>query len=203
MESFTPAGANKGSNGNYMKIEQGENRVRVLSQPSEVISGFEYWTEVDGKPKPVRVKEMPKEEPANLRRNQFKPDVWADSVVPFTAFVVWDRATKQIRILSITKLSIMGQLDVLLNDEEWGYPSGYDLKITKEGQKMETKYTVSPCKPSELEEEIVEMYKAMEINLDALWTGEDPFANSPKVEEVLKDPKTGEELPCNINNFKS
>ena len=49
------------SSDDFMKLEDGENHFRVLSEP---VIGYEYWTE---EPKPVRTKEKLLEQPKDLK----------------------------------------------------------------------------------------------------------------------------------------
>jgi hypothetical protein len=63
----------------------------------------------------------------------------------------------------------------LINDADWGDPREYDLKITRTGESLETKYTVSPKPKKELPEAAKFEFELMNIKLEKLLTGEDPF----------------------------
>lgn len=152
---------------NYMKLEQGTNQFRVLSSP---ILGNEYWVEEDGKRKPIRVR---------LGETIDLNDVpEPDKIKHFWAFVVLDRADNKIKILELTQKSLQRSLRGLSQDEDWGDPKGtkgYDIVITREGEKLETKYELNPKPHKKLEDGVEALYKDMNINLEALFDGDDPF----------------------------
>ena len=143
----------------YFKFQKGTNKFRILSRP---IIGWEDWEDK----KPLRFK------------NDEKPEKPIDPSRPikhFWAMIVWDDDAECIKILEITQVTIMQSITALINDPEWGSPFNYDIKVTKQGEKLETKYDVIASLPSELSEEIKEAYKETPINLEALYDGEDPF----------------------------
>ena len=61
------------------------------------------------------------------------------------------------------------------------------LVVTKEGDKLETKYTVMPSPQKPLDEGIQQLYKDMKINLDALYDGADPFSSATTEPDVDVD----------------
>ena len=156
------------SQSNYMKFEQGENRFRIMSSP---IMGYEWWIEIDGQRKPKRV----------TMEEQIHPDDLNGEVPKhFWAMVVFDRRDSKIKILEITQKSIQRTLKGLANDDDWGDPKGskgYDIVVTREGEKFETKYQVTPKPKKPLEDGIEALYKASNVKLEALYKGEDPFAD--------------------------
>jgi len=155
------------SNSKYLKLQQGENKIRVLSS---AIVGWEDW---DNKT-PVRTKTQPE--------TLFDPNRPAKH---FWAFVVLDYSDNGIKILEVTQKSIRDGILSLINDEDWGSPKDYDIKIKKTGQDLETRYTVSPVPHSELPQEIIMEYASTNINLEELFLGGDPFASkSVDVENI-------------------
>lgn len=151
--------------GSYMKFVDGENRIRILGS---AIIGWEYWkTAPDGTRKPVRVH---MKDPINTDELEDE-----EKVKHFWAMPVYNYKEEKIQILEITQKGIQKSIKALAKDKDWGSPIGYDLVITKTGQKLETEYQVQPKPAKELEKGIVEAYKGMFINLDALYLGEDPF----------------------------
>ncbi len=44
----------------------------------------------------------------------------------------------------------MGDMKTLFDNEDWGEPQGYDITVTREGEKLETKYSVQPSLHKEL-----------------------------------------------------
>ena len=170
-----PAGTN-----NYMKFEQGENVFRVLS---DAVTGWEWWTTEmrEGKEyrKPNRVSEegaVPVEE---YDEEQPPKHFWA--------FVVWNYADKRVQILEITQKTIQKAMRALSLSKGWGDPKGFDISVTKTGDKLETNYTIMPIPPASLDKEVAKRYAAMTIDLEKLFVGEDPFKDDTvNVDEIAE-----------------
>lgn len=108
----------------------------------------------------------------------------------FWAMVVFDYTDKKVKILEITQKGVQAYLTQLSRDEDWGDPvgtKGYDIVVTRDGEGFDTKYTTSPKPHKELDPGILKLYTDMKINLEALYTGGDPFAEAVKEEEVNMD----------------
>jgi len=149
------------SGGSYMKIQQGENKIRILTQP---ILGWEEWNK---EKKPVRY------------RFDQKPDKALDSKNPprhFWAFVVWNYQEEQIQILEVTQAGIRKGIECLTKDADWGAPFFYDIKIFKEGEEMKTKYTVNPLPHKPVASHIIDAFHEKPCKLDAMFDNDDPFA---------------------------
>ncbi len=147
------------SNSGYMKIQVGENKIRILSAP---ILGFEDWKN----DKPIR-----------FRMNN-KPVQSIDPAKPFKHFwsmIVWNHIEEQIQILNITQASVRKSIEDLCNNPDWGSPYHYDLKIVKTGEGMKTKYAVSPSPHKPIGDYVEQMFHEKKINLEALFDGRDPF----------------------------
>ncbi len=165
------------SNQNYFKFQQGENNFRVMSS---AITGYEYWTE---EKKPVRLKEMWKKKPTDIKvekNGSYRTN-------HFWAFVIWNYETNTIQIMEITQKTIMRAIKALVDNKKWGAPQNYDLTITKTGEGLETEYSVMPNPKSEVQAEIVEEYKNKPVNLEALFSGNDPFSIEEIDENDLAD----------------
>lgn len=150
------------SNSGYTKLENGTTKIRILSMP---VIGWEEW--IDNKP--VRYK------------MEDKPDFWRDSLRPgkhFWAMLVWNYQANQIQIFHITQGSIRKAIESLSKDPDWMAPYFYDIKITREGEGLKTKYTVNPLPHKPVSDEIQKAFENCPCNLDALFTGEDPFGFS-------------------------
>lgn len=159
------------TNSNYFRFEKGANKFRILSS---AIIGWQYWTKEN---KPVRSKTQFTDIPddARLEEGQFKPK-------HFWAFVVLNRQTNNVQIMEITQKTIQKEIKALVDDEDWGDPKGYDIVITKTGEKLDTDYQVNSKPHSK-----IEIPDISHIDLTALYKGEDPFGTKTDV-VVENDP---------------
>lgn len=146
-------------NANYMKLEKGENKFRILSKP---IIGWEDW---DDK-KPIRFKMADKPE---------RPIDPEKKIKHFWAFIVWNYNAQAIQVLEITQSGIQSSIKALTQDDDWGAPYAYDIKIIKSGDGIETEYKVNPSPHKKNPSEIIEAFTKKPCNLDALFAGGDPF----------------------------
>lgn len=161
---------------NYMKLKAGEHLFRVLSP---AIVGYEYWTTEN---KPIRLKEYPESVPENIKPKSRINHFWA--------FKVWNYKTESIQILQIIQSTIQDAIKNLHDDPDWGNPSGYDIKITREGESFnDTKYFVVAKPHKELDVKVKEADENTPVDLNLLFKGEDPFGG-------MKDT----EAPQNINS---
>ena len=183
--SFLPENYKIPENSNYLVLEKGENRFRVLSS---AIVGFEYWT---SEGKPVRLRKMPSTVPPDIRIGE---DGRPEPIKNFWAFVVWNYNKKSIQIMEVTQKTIQRNILTLARSKKWGDPKNYDVTIIREGTGYDTKYTVLPNPPSELDSRVIDLYKRSNINPEALYVGVNPFEDSPplfveeeKEEEQIQD----------------
>lgn len=150
-------------NVNYFRFEEGENKFRILDTP---ILGWIWWeTEDDGSRKPVRI-QMDREVPAAVNK---------DEVKHFWAMPVWNYKQEKVQILEVTQKGIQKSIKTLSDDSDWGNPTGYDMVVSKSGQKLDTEYQVSPKPAKKLDPGISQVYTDLHIDLTALYRGEDPF----------------------------
>lgn len=162
---FLPEGTKlPDSKSNYMKLEEGKNKFRCLTDNNKRIAGWEYWEEDGQTRKPIRMKDF-KDVPVDKR----------DKARFFVAMIVWNYQLEQIQILELTQVTILRTLDLLSDDDDWGDALNYDVTINREGKGMETEYTVTASPPKPLNEDIKKAYKESNIELEALFKGEDPF----------------------------
>lgn len=148
------------------KIE-GEIRLRFFGSG---VTGFEGWTEDN---KPVRWETKPTELPANIRQRDNGP-----AVKRFLSGVVWDYANEDFKILQVTQKTLMEQLFKFIKDEDYGDPTGYDIKISRTGEGKSTEYSLVAAPPKPPTKEIQAAYAALTCNLNALFDGDDPFAEA-------------------------
>jgi hypothetical protein len=145
---------------NYSKMEVGDNRFRIMSKP---IVGWEDWKDN----KPLRYR-MPNKPPFPV--DPEKP------IKHFWAMIVFDYQMKKPSVLEITQVGIQRTIETLAHNEDWGSPLNYDIVIKKSGSGMKTEYEVTPIPPKPVPEEISNMFMGLNINLEALFDGKDPFA---------------------------
>ena len=152
-------------NSNYMKFEQGENKFRILTQP---IVGWLDWK--DKKPYRFTMDDKPA-----------KPMTPGQSIKHFWAMVVWNYTEQAIQVLEITQTSIQRAISDYSNDADWGAPYDYDIKVTKSGAGLDTKYVIAPVPHKKVHPEILRLFKEKPVNLKALYSGDDPFEANDEV----------------------
>lgn len=146
------------STNSYLKLQDGENKIRILTAP---ILGWEDW--VDKKPVRYPMHERP------------KPVDGKKPVKHFWSFVVWNYKEEEIQIMHVTQTSIRNCIQALCNDSDWGAPYTYDIKIIRSGEGMETEYTVNPLPHKPVPAAAVDRFYEKRCNLDAIYHNEDPF----------------------------
>lgn len=146
---------------NYMKLLEGANTFRVLSS---AIVGYEYF---NTEQKPVRSKEPFDSIPQDLKKD--------GKVSHFWAFVVWNYDAKRVQILELTQKTIQGQIKAYIDNKKWGSPKNYDITITRTGSGFDTEYQVIANPHTQLDMEVKNAYERSKINLEAMYTGADPF----------------------------
>lgn len=160
MTFLPPEYKSPSNNTRYMKLQEGENKFRILTQP---ILGWEDWND---------------KSPIRYRFDQ-KPEHSIDPLKPakhFWAFAVFNYSTETVQILFLTQASVRNAIEALSRDEEWGAPYYYDIKVTKTGKDKLTKYSVSPSPHKELSPYIVECFNECPCWLDVLYSNGDPFS---------------------------
>jgi hypothetical protein len=76
--------------------------------------------------------------------------------------------------------------------EEYGDLRGYDVKIVKNGVKTDTTYSVISLPPKKVSKELLEAYNESKIDLNKLYSNENPFQSEEVdteavAEDVAKD----------------
>ncbi len=158
-DEFAPEGYELPAGSSFMKFLPGKNKFRILSS---LVSGWEYWTNED---KPVRSKTEFTETPGI----KVDPKTGKSNVSHFWVVAVYDYATETVRQLEITQKGIQKYILGLVNDPAWGSPKKYDLIVTKEGEGLGTKYTVSANPHKEITPEIQKMYEDAKIDLESVF----------------------------------
>lgn len=166
IEEIAKESSGSGRYINPSKIE-GELRLRFFGTG---ITGFEAWTEDN---KPIRWETKPEKLPANVRVQEgYAP------LKRFLAAKVYDYAAGDFKILQITQKTLMDQLFKYIKDEDYGDPTQYDIKISKTGEGKKTEYTLVAAPPKPVSKEIQAAYDEWPCNLNALFDGDDPFAEA-------------------------
>lgn len=162
---FLPEGY-KSPEGNYSKFKVGENTFRVLGS---AITGYEYWNTDN---KPVRLKK----EPVGVLADARVDEEGSNKPKHFWMFPVWNYDAEKVQIMEITQKGIQDAINALVKNTKWGDPTGYDITVTREGSGFDTTYQVMPNPHSAIAPEITEAFKALNLHLEAVFTGGDPFA---------------------------
>lgn len=175
METFLPKGFKIPSKSEqFMTLEQGENKIRVVSPAS-----FGYLLfGVDGQTvKPFRKEGMDDFTMEEILDINPKPnkDGTVQSSKFFMIFCVWNYREKRFQALEITQKGIMKKIQKYLEDEDYGNPMEYDLKINKSGDGLNTEYDVIASPPRKPALEIVEAHKTLNYNPKAVFDGKYPF----------------------------
>jgi hypothetical protein len=148
--------------GNYFRFKKGTNTFRILSP---AIFGYEYFNTSN---KPVRSEEPWDERPEDMKEG--------GTVKYFMACVVYNYEAKKVQILEITQKTVREAIEGLAMNKKWGDPSKYDIVVEAKGDGLEREYSVLPEPHSEAPKA-----EYSQINLQALFKGEDPFNSKPEV----------------------
>lgn len=166
--SFLPEGYEAPESGaSFMKFKDGENKIRILSKP---IVGWLDWK--DKKPFRFTMKNKP-EKP--LEKGPIKH---------FWAFIVWNYAVEAVQVLEVTQQTVQSAIGNLSKDEDWGAPFTYDLKITRKGKDLDTEYSVIASPKKDLPDDIKKAALDKPCNLEALYSGSDPWVVTDKQTEL-------------------
>jgi len=120
----------------YFKIAEGANRLRLVSESIPV------WTEFNRAEK-TATKYLDAETAAEHPDAKLRHAFWAI-----------DRTDGKIKMCEMG-VSIMRQIQALALDENYQFDSvpSYDIKLTREGQGMDTSYSILPLPPTPLTDE--------------------------------------------------
>jgi hypothetical protein len=155
--------------GRYLNPSKITDEVRVRFF-GEGATGFEAWTTDN---KPIRWESKPEELPSNIRQQE-----GYQTVKRFIAGVVYDYSSDDFKILQITQKTLMDQLFKFISDEDYGDPTGYDVKIGKTGEGKKTEYTLVAAPPKPVKADLQARFDDLTCDLNRLYDGEDPFAEA-------------------------
>lgn len=157
----------------YVKLREGTIKLRLFDS----IDGWEYWTDAQGQVvqkgkragdggKPNRI---PQTELSELKLEA------RQNAQYFKAYKVYNYESGRIEILQLKQRTILEPLISYFYDEDWGNGKGldtFDIAITRTGEGLDTVYQVTPKPKTEF------IGKMEDINLEALYSGDDPFIGS-------------------------
>lgn len=125
----------KSSGSDFLKLQNGNNKIRIIS---DIVVGVEGWKDI----KPFRRGGMD----AVIDPSEVDMDALTDKpkIHDFMAMYVYNHTTGKIEIASFTQATIRKEIVKYAVDSEWGDLEKYDLTITRTGDSMKTRYSVSP-----------------------------------------------------------
>lgn len=102
---------------------------------------------------------------------QEKTDFSPDMQLRFATLCIYRNAETKKNEIKGFKFgwAVQKQIKALIMDEEYGNPEGYDLKITKTGEKLLTKYAVLPMKERALTDEEKALIAGCELDLEKMY----------------------------------
>lgn len=184
MDNFLPEGTSiPAGESKYMRFTEPENKFRVLGS---AIVGFELW--VSGKPVRRKNKEdFTSQELLNADVNKFTGKKKTPQY--FWAFPVFNYQTNNIEVLEVTQVTIMRGIQDYLDDPDYGNPRGYDLNVIRDESGDKVEYRVKAKPPKKIDAGIFQAFIDMNIDLTALYRGEDPFAEAKEAsgEQIAED----------------
>lgn len=164
MSFYPDAYERKEAPSDYLKITEGDHRIRILMEP---IIGFETWDEEGGKRKPYRAKTY--QEGVNLPSKDGK-------VKEFHAFIVWDYETSMVRLLNVTQKSIQEWIYNQTLESDWSDPTQYDIVIKRKGKGLDdTKYFCTAKVPKPLDPAIKTALGEVVIDSEEYFKGGHPI----------------------------
>ena len=66
----------------------------------------------------------------------------------------------------------------IADGDNWGDPNGYDIKISRKGEGLQTEYALKPMPPKPPTKESADAFAEMACDLTKMFDGEDPFADA-------------------------
>ena len=94
----------------------------------------------------------------------------------FWLFQIYHIDSKEPQLWSITQRTIQRQIRQFVENPNWGNPRNYNLAVTREGEGLQTKYSVVAEPPIEPPSDLmVEAMKEAKIDCREIFRGENPF----------------------------
>ncbi|MDY3521346.1 hypothetical protein PG614_02530 [Riemerella anatipestifer] len=166
----------------FMKIEPGDNVIRVLSAPLMGWVYFDKESKPHRRPYNAESKTLGDFTDEELKEGNVKRDENGniEGSRHFWIMLVWDRKTNTPKILEITQVTIIRSLLNYLNSEDWGDLREFDVNIIRKGTgRFDTEFEVMPKPHKPLSEDVASVVKTLEderlLDLNAIWKGDYPF----------------------------
>lgn len=154
---------------NYVKFPDGQTvKIRIMTAP---VRG---WVAFDAKNKPHRkpeAEQFTREELDKISEGKPKKEKGSH----FFAMIAYDYESKDFKVLEITQSGIKEDIMGFLKDEELGDPRGYDIKITRNGTGIESKYRCVPSTVKPVDAEILEAFSNLDYKLENVFENKDVF----------------------------
>lgn len=176
---------------NPSSIEDGgEVRLAILSE--EPLEGHEIWFRKTGGGMTKRITpQFPDDELIAELEAQVGGTVEVRdgrrAIKRCTAFFVYDYASSSVKVFSANQVSLLSDINRLTSDPDYEDLSAFDLKISRKGKELDTKYfaTMVPSKRSN-ERVAKAVFEAWDeackagADLEALYEGGNPFGGTGK-----------------------
>lgn len=134
----------------YTKFVKDETvKIRILAQEWDKTTQifYEYFDIRWDKPKPVRsINEF--EDTPWIKEWEYQKEVWSVKV--------WNYDEEIVQIMSIQQKTIKEAIMSYYEEEAYWNPTWYDLKISREWDKLLTKYKVVALPPKEFDEKLID-----------------------------------------------
>ena len=85
-------------------------------------------------------------------------------------------------------------MEELIHSEDWGDPLKYSITVNRKGESLETEYSVVPSPANPTPADILKMYNEKPINLEALFSGGNPFEGADGVQPKSTNDMADEEF---------
>lgn len=167
----------------FMKVTVGKHKVRIMAAP---IRGFVFFAEEIEKETGDKVYKP-------VRRTEDFGDFTTQEMIEaggkmndkgkiegskyFWLMLVWNYKEQRFQVLEITQTTVLEGLMRFIEDGDYGDPRGYDITIERTGTgKNNTKYSVIPSPPKQVDQEISDTFSQLTYNLGAVLENEYPFS---------------------------
>jgi hypothetical protein len=157
---------NSGSKTNFLRLQQGDNVVRVMGNP---VQSYVHWLELpDGSKRKINSPVDSPELVERLEEAGFKRK-------PSWIVKVLDRKENEFKLLEIGS-QIFNGIRGLVNNKKWGKVTQYDITINRGPKGSQPLYNVTPDPKEPIPSELKEKFMAFNdsLNIDRMISPSDP-----------------------------